>query len=119
LSQSGRICAFDRTVVLRQDLPLAAGLRGSRLAEPALPATRDDPGNIVPTNRTFKDFMGTTLDSWSRPRGSVAKAEYTLGTPNPRFVAASIKSIEAKAHPLYEESYCARGEMDPGGACPP
>jgi hypothetical protein len=36
--------------------------------------------------RCFKDFMWSTLDSWSRRRRVVAKAEHTLGGDNPRFV---------------------------------
>jgi hypothetical protein len=36
--------------------------------------------------RCFKDFMWMTRDSWSRRRRVVAKAEYTRGDTNPRFV---------------------------------
>jgi hypothetical protein len=34
--------------------------------------------------RRFKDFVGTTRDSWSRERRVVAKAEWTEGEANPR-----------------------------------
>ena len=62
--------------------------------------------------RRFKDFSYATLDSWSRERRVVGKAEVTGGEPNPRFVVTSLKPAEAAAQHLYETIYCARGEME-------
>jgi Transposase DDE domain group 1 len=62
--------------------------------------------------RRFKDFMWTTLDSWSRQRRVIGKAECTKGDPNPRFVVTSLKARAAEARYLYEKVYCARGEME-------
>ncbi len=62
--------------------------------------------------RRFKDFRWATRDSWSRRRRVVAKAEWTHGEANPRFVVTSLKPHEAPARRLYEEVYCARGEME-------
>jgi hypothetical protein len=62
--------------------------------------------------RVFKELCWTTLDSWSRKRRVVGKAEWTQGGPNPRFVVTSIKAGEAEARHLYEAIYCARGEME-------
>jgi len=62
--------------------------------------------------RRFKDFKWTTLNSWSRQRRVVAKAEWTRGEANPRFVVTSLKRAEAGARHLYEDIYCARGEME-------
>lgn len=62
--------------------------------------------------RRFKDFMWTTLDSWSCRRRVVAKAEVTRGDTNPRFVVTSLSSDEVAAQHLYEKIYCARGEME-------
>ena len=62
--------------------------------------------------RRFKDFMWTTLDSWSRRRRVVAKAEWTQGEANPRFVVTSLTRAACKARYLYERVYCARGEME-------
>jgi Transposase DDE domain group 1 len=62
--------------------------------------------------RRFKDFMWSTLDSWSRDRRVVGKAEVTGGDANPRFVITSLKSSEVGAQHLYEVIYCARGEME-------
>jgi hypothetical protein len=62
--------------------------------------------------RRFKDFTWRTLESWSRERRVVAKAEWTQGEANPRFVVTSLRRAEHKARHLYEKVYCARGEMD-------
>jgi hypothetical protein len=62
--------------------------------------------------RRFKDFAWRTLDSWSRSRRVVAKAEVTQGDTNPRFVVTSLSRAEAEARHLYEKIYCARGEME-------
>ncbi len=62
--------------------------------------------------RVFKDFRYRTLDSWSRSRRVVGKAEHTLQGPNPRFVVTSLKSATIGARSLYEDLYCARGEAE-------
>lgn len=62
--------------------------------------------------RCFKDFRWTTLDSWSRERRVVGKAEFTAGEANPRFVVTSLTRSECKAKYLYEKVYCARGDME-------
>jgi hypothetical protein len=62
--------------------------------------------------RRFKDFGWSTLDSWSRRRRVVAKAEVTQGDTNPRFVVTSLRPAEAEARHLYEKIYCARGDME-------
>ncbi len=62
--------------------------------------------------RCFKDFMWSTRDSWSQGRRVVAKAEWTQDEANPRFVVTSLTAHEVAAKPLYEERYCARGEME-------
>jgi hypothetical protein len=62
--------------------------------------------------RRFKSFMWMTRKSWSRKRRVVAKAEWTNGEANPRFVVTSLRRDECKAKYLYEKVYCARGEME-------
>jgi DDE family transposase len=62
--------------------------------------------------RRFKDLTWSTLDSWSRARRVVAKAEWTGGEANPRFVVTSLSRTEHEARHLYEEVYCARGDME-------
>ena len=62
--------------------------------------------------RRFKDFLWTTRDSWSRRRRVVGKAEHTPKGPNPRFIVTSLTAEEYDARTLYEDVYCARGEME-------
>jgi len=62
--------------------------------------------------RYFKEFKWTTRRSWSRERRVVAKAEWTEGKANPRFVVTSLACEAHEARHLYEKLYCARGEME-------
>jgi hypothetical protein len=62
--------------------------------------------------RVFRDFMWSTKDSWSRRRRVVAKAEWTTQGANPRFIVTSLKPECWTARVLYEELYCARGDME-------
>ena len=62
--------------------------------------------------RRFRDFTWSTLDSWSRARRVVGKAEWTGGKANPRFIVTSLKAAEAAVRHLYETIYCARGKME-------
>src|SRR5262244_735587 len=62
--------------------------------------------------RRFKEFKWRTRKSWSRGRRVVAKAEWTNGDANPRFVVTSLKRDECKPRYLYERVYCARGDME-------
>ncbi len=62
--------------------------------------------------RVFQEFVYRTRESWSRARRVVAKAEYLAKGPNPRFVVTSLSAESWEARRLYEELYCARGEME-------
>jgi len=63
--------------------------------------------------RVFRDFPYRTIDSWSRARRVVGKAEHTPDGANPRFVVTSLKrSRLADARALYQDLYCARGEAE-------
>ena len=62
--------------------------------------------------RRFRDFRWSTLDSWSRIRRVIGKAEWTEGEANPRFIVTSLPATEIDARRLYERVYCARGEME-------
>ena len=62
--------------------------------------------------RVFKDFTYQTLDSWSRSRRVVGKAEYLAKGENPRFVVTTLTAEQSAAQPLYEDEYCARGERE-------
>lgn len=58
--------------------------------------------------RVFAEFTYETHDSWSCARRVIAKAEQIASKENPRYVVAASWS----AQKLYEELYCARGEME-------
>lgn len=62
--------------------------------------------------RVFKDFRYRTRKSWSCERRVVGKAEYLAKGENPRFIVTSIQSKQIDARALYEDFYCARGEME-------
>ncbi len=62
--------------------------------------------------RRFGDFTYRTRKSWSRSRRVVGKAEYLSKGENPRFVVTSLSPRKAAAKRLYEQLYCARGEME-------
>jgi hypothetical protein len=59
--------------------------------------------------RLFVEFGYRTRESWSRTRRVIAKAEHLERGANPRFVVTTLGD-EARA--LYEDIYCARGEME-------
>ena len=63
-------------------------------------------------SRLYKDFEYQTLESWSKARRVIGKAEYMEKGENPRFVVTSLSSDEFDAKTLYEQQYCARGEME-------
>jgi hypothetical protein len=62
--------------------------------------------------RIFKDFSYQTHKTWKRSRRVVAKAEHIDGKSNPRFVVTSLATERYAAQALYEELYCARGDME-------
>ena len=50
--------------------------------------------------------------TWSRARRVVGKAEHMIKGANPRFVVTSLPACELEKRYVYEELYCARGEME-------
>ena len=63
--------------------------------------------------RIFAEFQHETLQgTWSQKRRVVAKAEYIDGKSNPRFIVTSLDSDRWEKQKLYEELYCARGDME-------
>ena len=89
--------------------PQPPARRGDRRRTPAGEAEAAATGKPA---RRFKDFRYATLDSWSRRRRVIGKAEWTEGEANPRFIVTSLEKAEADGRFLYEKVYCARGEME-------
>ena len=54
-------------------------------------------------------WLDYAASTWDRPRRVIAKAEFGAQGRNPRFV---VTSLEGDAQALYDEVYCARGEME-------
>lgn len=63
-------------------------------------------------SKSYKDLDYRTKKSWSRERRVVAKAEVLTGKDNPRFVVTSLSADEVDKRALYEDLYCARGDME-------
>jgi hypothetical protein len=74
----------------------------------------------APSARVFCEFKYRTAKSWSRTRRVIGKAEVMAGGDNPRFVVTNLPvaafpdddTTRFTAARLYEELYCARGEME-------
>ena len=71
--------------------------------------------------REFAEFEYRTLTTWSRARRVIGKAEVLAGGDNPRFIVTNLPAKGFKDDEdrkrfttarLYEEFYCARGEME-------
>lgn len=62
--------------------------------------------------RMFTEFTYETNNSWSRQRRVVAKAEQIEGKENPRYVVTSLAAGNWPAQKLYEQLYCARGDLE-------
>jgi hypothetical protein len=62
--------------------------------------------------RVFHEGRYRTRATWSRERRVVGKAEHLDKGANPRFVVTSLATERWEARALYEDLYCARGEME-------
>jgi hypothetical protein len=66
--------------------------------------------------RVFSQFeyrtKKTNKGGWDGERRVVAKAEHIDGKENPRFVVTSLRGERWPAQALYEQLYCARGDME-------
>jgi hypothetical protein len=62
--------------------------------------------------RVFRDFRYRTRTSWSCERRVIGKAEHLAKGENPRFVVTSLATNTLDARALYEDLYCARGDME-------
>jgi Transposase DDE domain group 1 len=96
----------DYTIGLAQNSRLVAAIAAElEQAQQQFEATKQPA-------RIFAELRYRTLDSWSRERRVVAKAEHLEKGSNPRFVVTSLSTEQRAASLLYEEDYCGRGEME-------
>jgi hypothetical protein len=96
----------DYVFGLARNPRLVAELEGDLARATAEHAKTDRPA------RRFKEFRYATLDSWSRERRVIGKAEHLAKGPNPRFIVTSLAPAAIDGRTLYERVYCARGEME-------
>lgn len=62
--------------------------------------------------RVFAPFWYRTRETWSRSRRVIAKAEHLAKGTNPRFIVTTLPETYAEPKVLYENVYCARGDME-------
>ena len=92
---------------------MARNERLRRIITPQLAEAAAEYERTQRPTRVFADFTHTTTTgSWARQRRVVAKAEHIDGKENPRYVVTSLPPGLWPARQLYEELYCARGEME-------
>ena len=71
--------------------------------------------------RSFTEFEYSTLNSWTKARRVIGKAEILPKGDNPRFIVTNlpkdgwsdpIQAARFESAALYEKFYCARGDME-------
>jgi hypothetical protein len=102
-------------------LGLARNPRLRRIIGPQMWEATQQWGQTGQPARVFTEFSYKTKKGkskkgkpggWDRARRVVAKAEHIDGKENPRFVVTSLHGEAWAAQALYEDLYCARGEME-------
>lgn len=93
-------------------LGLAKNERLKKKATKAMKKARRRYAKTGKASRQYCNFTYSTLESWSRKRRVVGKAEYIPGKENHRFVVTSLSYEQAPPKQLYEDWYCARGDME-------
>jgi hypothetical protein len=91
---------------------LARNVRLTRTIGAELVEACDESRTTGQPARRFKELIWSTRKSWSRQRRVIAKAEWTKGEANPRFIVTSLTAADGDGRHLYEQVYCARGEME-------
>ena len=89
--------------------------RNARLTRAIGPSLRQAQAQCEATGvpaRVFQELHYRTRKSWSAERRVVAKAEALPGKTNPRFVVTTLAVGDWPDKALYEDLYCARGEME-------
>jgi hypothetical protein len=106
------IMAFCEENGVEYVLGLARNRRLVRAIGAELEAVRREARWAEGRARRFRELRYRTRKSWSRERRVVAKAEQLGDKSNPRFVVTSLAPEAFAAQELYEELYCARGDME-------
>ena len=94
---------------------LARNQRLRRILGPQMWEATQQWGQTGQPARVFTEFSYQTKKrkkGWDRERRVVAKAEHIDGKENPRYVVTSLRAELWAPQALYEQLYCARGEME-------
>lgn len=93
-------------------LGLARNGRLEKMLRPTLVRARERAILCGGHTRQFTEFSYRTLDSWSRSRRVIGKAEILGDKDNPRFVVTNLAREDYAPDTLYEDLYCGRGRME-------
>ena len=78
-------------------------------------------GKVQSPCRSFTEFEYSTLNSWTKARRVIGKAEILAQGDNPRFIVTNlpkegwsdaVQATRFEPAALYEKFYCARGDME-------
>jgi len=106
------LMAWCEVHVVDYVLGLAKNARLERLIKRDLKKARRKFKKTGKAARRFRNLKYRTLSTWRKKRRVVAKAEHLPDGANPRFVVTTIEKAETGARALYEDLYCARGNME-------
>jgi hypothetical protein len=87
---------------------IARNTRLNRFAKPMLDAARERFERTGSKQRLFGEFY-YAAGTWNRERRVIVKAEHTAKGSNPRYI---VTNMNGEAKRLYDQVYCARGEME-------
>jgi len=93
-------------------LGLARNTRLEKELAPALAEAKVLYEQTQKAARVFHEFGYQTRKSWSRERRVVGKAEVLALGNNPRFIVTNLTAAHHCGPELYEQVYCARGDME-------
>ena len=93
-------------------LGLAGNERLTARIKPEMKAAERKAKRTGQAARVFTEFEYRTRKSWSAERRVIAKAEFTNGGANPRFIVTNVHAAFGSPRFLYETVYCQRGEME-------
>jgi hypothetical protein len=89
-------------------LGVAKNTRLNRLGAQWIETAQKDYERSGERQRLFGEFW-YAADTWDRPRRVIVRVEHTEKGSNPRYI---VTSLEGPVQSLYEDLYCARGEME-------
>ena len=109
-----RLMAWCEEHGARYVFGMARNPRLQRMIEEELEASKAECRDSGEASRRYREIRYRTLDSWSCERRVVGKPEWLPGPrgSNPRFVVSNIADDDIEARALYEDLYCARGDME-------